>query len=91
MKKTQKVVRVRLTPNNQNMDMNDPVVQEAILQEVSLMVSFLGILLTHFKNKKDNMMHYIIIHYYIIAEHIILCSVYFCSSDKEGAEGEGDV
>lgn len=91
MKTTQKVVRVRLTPNDQNMDMNDPVVQEAILQQVSLVVSFWGLLLTRFKYKKDNMMHYIIIHYYIIALHIILCSVYFCSSDKEGAEGEGDV
>lgn len=91
MKTTQKVVRVRLTPNDQNMDMNDPVVQEAILQQVSLVVSFWSLLLTHFKYKKDNMMHYIIIHYYIIALHIILCSVYFCSSDKEGAEGEGDV
>ncbi|CAB1351447.1 unnamed protein product, partial [Coregonus sp. 'balchen'] len=33
VKKTQKVVRVRLTLNGQNMDLNDPVVQEAILQQ----------------------------------------------------------
>ncbi|XP_024229849.2 C-type mannose receptor 2-like [Oncorhynchus tshawytscha] len=34
VKTTQKVVRVRLTPNDQNMDMNDPVIQEAILLQI---------------------------------------------------------
>ncbi|KAK6291837.1 hypothetical protein J4Q44_G00376220 [Coregonus suidteri] len=34
VKKTQQVVRVKLTPKDQNMDLTDPAVQEAILQQI---------------------------------------------------------
>ena len=37
VKKTQQVVRVKLTPKDQNMDLTDIVVQKAILQQVNLM------------------------------------------------------
>jgi hypothetical protein len=37
VKKTQQMVRVRLTTKDQNMDLTDIVVQKAILQQVNLM------------------------------------------------------
>uniref|UniRef100_A0A4W5MYM1 C-type lectin domain-containing protein n=1 Tax=Hucho hucho TaxID=62062 RepID=A0A4W5MYM1_9TELE len=41
--KTQQVVSVKLTPNDQNMDLTDPAVQEAILQQMKKKLTEKGI------------------------------------------------